>query len=233
MNPVQPKNKENEYHSIFLPSAAPTELPLTSCVLRTPRELPEDINGIGSSVVSLEASDFSKHNNLETIIPGCQSKGTVCSKKEHQSALHRTGEKSTENICKRNSARKRLLAPHSLKYSRSIISAPFKNRALSKAIKLGPITYRSALKITEQLCKTQLTLLKNHLKDRDDFLSDGETLLRELATAHPKYNRIIQTLPILLRLVPGELKERLMIEENVELLKMGAYLANKWISRPT
>jgi hypothetical protein len=230
MNPVQP---ENEYHSMILPSAAPTELPLTSCGLRTPRELPEETNGVGSPGVPLEASDFSKHNNLETTIPGCQAKRAVCFKKEHESALHRTSEKSTENFWKRNRVRKPPLFPHSLKSSQSIISAPFKNRALSKAMKLGPITYRSALKITEQLCKTQLALIKNHLKDRSDFFSDGEALLHELATAHPKYNRMIRTLPMLLHLVPGELKEKLMIEENVELLKMGAYLANKWISRPT
>jgi hypothetical protein len=71
MNPVQPKNKENEYHSMILPSAAPTKLPLTSCGLRTPRELPKETNGVGSPDVSLEASDFSKHNNLVTTIPGC------------------------------------------------------------------------------------------------------------------------------------------------------------------
>jgi hypothetical protein len=44
---------------------------------------------------------------------------------------------------------------------------------------------------------------------------------------------MIRTLPILLYLIPRELKEKLIIEENVELLKIGAYLANKWISRPT
>jgi hypothetical protein len=233
MDPIQTKNKENEYHSMFLPSVAPTELDLTSCGLRTPRELPEETNDVGSPDVSLEASDSSKHNNPETTIPGCQPKRAVYPNKEHESALHRTSEKSTKNFCKRNRVRKPPFVPHSLKSSRSIISAPFKNRALSKAMKLGPITYRSALKITEQLCKTQLALLRNHLKDHSDFFSDGEVFLHELATAHPKYNRMIRTLPMLLHLVPGELKEKLMMEENVELLKIGAYLANKWISRPT
>ena len=226
MDSVTPRKKDNEDHSVFLSSVAPIELSLTTSL-----ELPKEASSVDIPEVSLDARGLSKQNNLETTFPQWQTKRAVHSKRENESTLHRTSEKNTENSCRRNRVRKSSLGQHGSKASQCILSASFKNRTLSKAMNLGPITYRGALKMTGKLCKAQLPLLKNHLRDRSDLFSDGEALLHEIATAHPKYNQIIRTLSILLDFIPGELKEKLMIEENAEWLKMGAYLVNKWITR--
>lgn len=228
MDSVTPKEKDNKDHSVFLSSVALIELSLTPRGLRTSLELPEEAGSVGIPEVSLDARGLSKQINLETTFPEWQSKRAIHSKRENESTLHRT---SGKNFCKRNRMRKSSLGQHGSKASQCILSASLKNRTLSKAMKLGPITYRGALKMTGKLCKAQLPLLKNHLRARSDIFSDGEALLHEIATAHPKYNQIIRTLPILLNFIPGELKEKLMTEGNAELLKMGAYLVNKWISR--
>jgi hypothetical protein len=62
--------------------------------------------------------------------------------------------------------------------------------------------------MTGKLCKARLPLLKNQFGDRSDLFSDGEALLHEIATAHPKYNQMIRTLPILLNFIPEELKRK-------------------------
>lgn len=231
MDSVPPRKKENEDHSMFLSSVASTETFLTSRGLCTPLELPKEANSVGFAEVSPGARGLLKQNNLETTFPECQTKRAVHPKGENESTLHRTSEKNTESFCKRNRVRKSSLGQHGSKASQCILLASLKNKTLAKAMKLGPITYRDALKVTGKLCKAQLPLLKNHLGDGSDLFNDGEALLHEIATAHPKYNQIIRTLPILLNFIPGELKEKLMIEENAEWLKMGAYLVNKWISR--
>lgn len=94
-------------------------------------------------------------------------------------------------------------------------------------MKLGLITCRGALKITGKLCKAQLPLLKNHFRDRSDLFSDREALLYKIAIVYLKYKQIIRTLPILLNFILRELKEKLIIEENAEWLKIRAYLVNK------
>ncbi|CAG8079396.1 unnamed protein product [Penicillium salamii] len=230
MDFVSLKKRENKDH--FGPLSTVAQTKLSPRVLCAPLKLPKEAEMIDITEASMDARDLLKENTPETKFHGCQTNWAVCSEGEHESAIHRINEKSTKSLCKQKGVRRWSLDQKGPKASQSNTSASFKNRALSKARKLGPITYRGARTMTEQLCKTQLHLLKHHLKDRSDLFDDRDTLLHEIATAYPKYSQIIWNLPVLLNLFPGELKERLMIEENVKLLKMGAYLVNKWITRP-
>ncbi|CAG8361387.1 unnamed protein product, partial [Penicillium salamii] len=203
MDVLSSKKRQKKYH--FGLQSDVTEIKLFSCVLCAPLELPRE----------------AKINN-----------SAVRSKREHKSAKRRFDKKSTSKLCKQKGVRKRSLNQDGFKGSQSNTSTSFKNKVLAKARKLGPITYRGARTMTEQLCKTQFNLLKHHLKDRSDVTDDGETLLCEIATAYPKYSQVIRTLPVLLNMLPGELKEKFMIKENVKLLNMGAHLLNNWITKP-
>ncbi|CAG8946994.1 unnamed protein product [Penicillium salamii] len=78
--------------------------------------------------------------------------------------------------------------------------------------------------MTAELCKIKLHFLKNHIKDQNDLFSNREILLYKIASTYPKYNQLIQTLPILIELVPKELKEKIIATENIKILKIGALL---------
>lgn len=222
--------KKDHSASMLLPSVAPTEVSLTFCGLPTSLEPLKETNS-NEPEIPLEASNLSKQNNLKTRSPGCKTERPACSRRENGSALHRTSGTSAEKLCKLSRVRKFPFGQYSSKACHSVLSASFKYKALSKAMKLGPITYRGALKRTGEFCKAELPLLKNHLKARSDLFSDGEALLYMIAAAHPKYDRMIRALPTAVNLVPGELKEKLINEKTLDLLKIGVFLANKWISR--
>jgi hypothetical protein len=215
--------------SRLLPSTAKTEVSLKFCGFSTSLELPKRAKSIDEPEIPLEASKLSKQNNLNTRSPGYKTERHARSRRENELALHRTSGRSTEKLCKPSKVRKFPFGQ--FKASHSVLSASFKHKAVSKAMKLGPMTYRGVLKITGELCKAELAPLKNHLNARSDLSSEGQDLLHVIAAAHPKCNPMIRALPTVVNLVPRELKAKLMNEKNVELLKIGVFLANKWISR--
>lgn len=221
------QDSENQTTSILLPSVATAESPLAFCSLRTPLLLPKQTKSDNDFHAPHNPGDLSKQKAPEITSPGCQNEVKTTT------TINSNGEKSKENSSKRSRVQRFSLDKYQCKASLSVIPASFKHRALAcqKAMKLGPRTYRGARKITEKLCKAHLQFLKNHVKEQSDLLGGGETFLHEIATAHPKYNQMIRALPMLINFVPEELKEKLLIKENMELLKIGAFLVNKWVSR--
>ncbi|CAG8293578.1 unnamed protein product, partial [Penicillium salamii] len=178
------KKRQKKYHFGLQSDVA--EIKLFSCILCAPLELPREAKIVDSPEDSMDARDLLKENIPEATFHGCQNNPAVRSKREHKSTKCRFDKKSTSKLCKQKGVRKWSLNQDGFKGSQSNTSTSFKNKVLAKARKLGPITYRGARTMTEQLCKTQFNLLKHHLKDRSDLTDDGETLLHEIATAYPK-----------------------------------------------
>jgi hypothetical protein len=226
MDFVQPK--EDDSASILLPPVTPAEVSVTFGGLPTSPELPKKTKSMDDPETQVEASNLSKHNYVKTRSPGGETEQSTGPRKEDEadeSVQHRTSGRITKKFGKPSRVRKFPFGQYSSKASNSILSASFRHKALSKASKLGPITCRGALRIAGEL-------RKNHLKARSDLFSDGEALLHVIAAAHPRYDRMIRALPTAVNLVPGELKEKLMNEKTLDLLKIGVFLANEWISRP-
>ncbi|CAG8302901.1 unnamed protein product [Penicillium salamii] len=214
MDVLSSKKRQKKYHFGLQSDVA--EIKFFSCVLCAPLELPREAQIVDSPEDSMDAGDLLKENIPEATLHGCQNNSAVRSKREHKSAKRRIDKKSTSKLCKQKEVRKWSLNQDGFKSSEKTGSNHLPRRPT----------------MTEQLCKTQFNLLKHHLKDRSDVTDDGETLLRKIATAYPKYSQMIRTLPVLLNMIPGELKEKLMIKENVKLLNMGAHLVNNWITKP-
>lgn len=192
---------------------------------------PKKANDIDEPEILLDTSNLSKHKNLKTKPSQCRTERSARPRMAGKSALRRASDRLTGRFCNPNRVRKSPFSQYTSKISNSVSSASFRHKALSKALNLGPITCQGALRMAGELHKAELDILKDHFKASSDLFSDAEALLNGIAAAHPKYDHMIRAIPALANLVPGEFKEKLLNGKNVHLLKIGVFLANKWISR--
>ncbi|CAG7966714.1 unnamed protein product [Penicillium salamii] len=231
---MDPSIKGNEYQAFSIASStnAISGPSLTPCGSCNPLVLPKDIKSVKGPRIPLKASDLSELNAEETVSSGGQKESPAHSEIKAGPTIDVNKKKPSGGFIKQNQVRQSTLGPCNPKARASVIPARLKHRALAchKVMKLWPRTYRGARKLTAELCKAKLRFLRNHVKDQSDLFSDGEALLHEIASAYPKYNQIIRALPMLVDLVPGELKEKMMATGNMEMLKIGALLVKEWTS---
>lgn len=231
---MDPPKKDSEHQGLSIVSSTvakvgPSPTSQDSC---TPLILSKEINSVNGYLVPLKVGDLSKKNPQETTCSAYQSEPPAHSETKAAPSILLTSLEATEDLGGRNRVRRSPPGLCNSKASVSHLSTRLKHRALAchKVIKPGPRIYRGARKLTGELCKAQLRFLEDHIKDQSDLFSDGEALLHNVATAYPKYNQIIRALPMLVSLVPEELKEKLKVKENVQFLKIGALLLKRWTS---
>jgi hypothetical protein len=232
---MDPPDKDGEHQGRSIVSSTvanigPSSTSWGSC---TPLIPSKEMKSVKGYLVPLKVGDLSKQNPQETTSSADQSEPPAQSEIKAAPAILFTTSETTKDFGGRNRVQRFPPGLCDSKASVSHLSTRLKHRALAchKVIKPGPRIYRGARKFTGEICKAQLQFLENHVKDHNDLFIDGEALLHSVAAAYPKYNQVIRALPMLVNLVPEELKERLMAKENVQFLKIGALLLKRWTSR--
>lgn len=140
--------EEDDSTSILLPPITPNKVSIACVGLPTLYKLAKETNSIHEPEILLEASNLSTHGNVKTRSPEYKDEQSVRPRMADESALYYTSGRITAKFCKPSRVRNTTFGQYSSKASNSIVSASFRHKVLSKAFKLGPITYRGGLTIS-------------------------------------------------------------------------------------